>query len=135
MKKVAKGKIGNNHRVPVHGTGPLLPLPSFHTRSENFSKNNPNNTSDHNLAYSLALNTVVSSTTLPSIKTPTYRRLKHRPTVKRYTKDGRFTGVSYTKLPTNSLVLLSLIKDNSLKLSYKKNITNPVIVFPFGVEE
>jgi len=135
MKKVAKGKTGNNYRVPVHGTGPLLCLPSFHTQRENFPENQFNNRFNPNLAYRLALTTVVSSTILPSIKTPTHRRFKHRPTVIRYTKDSRFTGGSYTNVLGNSSNLLSLSEDNSLKLSYKKNITTKVVVSFFGVEE
>lgn len=127
--------MGNYHRVPVHGSDPISPLPSFHTQSNFISKNFSHPTCIDGFVLLATFNTGDSCTTLPSNKTPYYRCSKHGLTVNRYTKDSKFTGDSYTKELHNLLDLLPFIKFNYLKLRSKKNKTNSVVVSYFGVKK
>ena len=127
-----KRQVTSKYRVLKHGTHGLNAIPFFHTPIETLIDRSQVRRTMSSVSDSFAIHTVLRYTASPSYRTPVHRAVKHRATVKPYTRKWGNTVLLYTEKRPNTPVRLRFLTDNCTKLR-SKLYNNGVDVF--GVEK
>ena len=114
-----KRQVTSKYRVLKHGTHGLNAIPFFHTPIETLIDRSQVRRTMSSASDSFAIPTVLRYTASPSDRTPVHRALKHRATVKPYTRKWGNTVLSYTGIRPNTPVRLRFLTDNCTKLRSK----------------